>query len=132
MGEVFAVPLTPAEVGLLVRALHEEDRLSGGGGVSRHQAYDLAKRAGVAAALGHRVVPQPVGELYVYDLVLGSLLRWAPDGPLTRQVELLLTRMHVLSGVARVRGWRAQSGAGWLCWHPGPPAPVEVPSLTDQ
>lgn len=139
-----AIPLTPAETAVLVAALNEKDRLtrihrpdiSGGFSHGRYTAASVAQTAGVAAALGHQVVPHLVSDLSMHDYLLADLHQWAPNSSITRQFELLLARMHVLAGMARVKGWRVRWDDCGMRWHPSPPtvpnAQTTLPQIADK
>jgi len=131
---ILAVPLTPAETGLLVAALHANDRLHrihfwthDGCGWSVSEAAAVLTRAGTAAALGHQVVPVPVSALHMYsDVVLHGLRQYAPGSQITRDFEQLLARMHALSGIARVHRWRVKYGDALVWqWAHSPPSPPD-------
>jgi hypothetical protein len=137
-----AIPLSPAEVQILVTALQEDDRLtrvhrpdiSGGSGFARSEAKAMMKRAGIAAALDHSVVPLLVNQLGMYEYVLGSLQQYAPNAETTVQFQALLTRCHFLAGVAKVRsGWRVRFDGPGVRWDVTPPAdfPTELRQITD-
>jgi hypothetical protein len=128
-----AVPLTPDEAQLLVTALREEDRLSrihfwthDGSAWSRSNAAAILRTAGIAAALGHPLVPVLAQDLHMYDdCVLTNLQRYAPHSRVTRDFEQLLGRMHALSGMARVHRWRMEWGAAGRQWAGSPPFPPD-------
>jgi hypothetical protein len=136
--ENLAVPLTPAEAGLVVEALRESDRLrrvrrpdiGGGPGYNRSEAAAIAKAAGIAAALGHPVVPHPVQSLQMHEYALLELQESAPGQRLTRDFERLLTRMQILAGMAAVRRWavRFDPAIGGMRWV-SVPVDVDVPAL---
>jgi hypothetical protein len=131
--DILAVPLTPEETGLLVAALREHDRLHqihfwthDRADWSVSQAAAVLSRAGAAAALGHQVVPVLVQALHMYDdVVLHGLQQYAPHGQITREFGQLLARMHALSGMARVHGWRVEYGRAGLQWASSPPSPPD-------
>jgi hypothetical protein len=138
--DMLAVPLTPAEMQLLINALDEDDRLMrlhhypDGSAFARSEAAMMLARAGMAAALGHRVIPVLIRELGMYEHVLGGLRRFAPDGQITRDFAQLLGRMHALSGQAQVHRWETEVAGGGLRWKgtpPGqlPPAVAQAPEL---
>lgn len=124
--QTFAVPLTPAETGRLVEALRENDRLahvymtSGMG--HRSEIAAIINRAGIAAALGHPTVPHLVAELRGYDYALSCLQDRAPHRAVTRDLTQLVTKMRMLVGAARLRGWTVQwdEAAGGWCWTTAP------------
>lgn len=128
--DLLAVPLTPVEAGQLVQALRENDRLthvhrpdiSGGSGHSRSEAESIARMAGIAAALGHPYVPHPVQSLHMHNYVLTSLQRWAPRAASTAAFAELLTRMHILAGMAGVHRWsvRYDQAVGGMRWTTPP------------
>ncbi|MFY1599533.1 hypothetical protein [Micromonospora sp. WMMD737] len=136
---IFAVPLTPAEAGRLVQALREHDRLTRlhrpdigyGAGYSRSEAETISRTTGVAAALGHPVVPHLVQSVTMHDGLLIDLQRWTPGAALTRDLEQLLTKMQLLAGMARLRQWhvRYDPAAGGMRWTT---VPTDIPgSPTD-
>jgi hypothetical protein len=128
--DILAIPLTPAEVELLVTALREFDRLHrihfwthDGSAWARSEAAGILRMAGTAAALGHPVVPALVQDLRMYDdCVLSGLQRYAADGQVSRDFGQLLCRMHALAGMARVRRWRVKHGVAGLQWAAVPTA----------
>lgn len=127
--DYLAVPLTPNEVALLVEVLNEDHRLTrlhrpdigGGSSYALSEAQTVSRVAGVAAALGHPVVPLMVRQISMLDYTLATLQKWAPRAPLTRRFEVLLSRLHLLAGMAHVHGWRCRWGEGGVRWHPHPP-----------
>ena len=135
-----AIPLTPAEVQVLVTALLEDDRLTrvhrsdiGGSDFARDEAAAMMKRAGIAAALGHTVVPLLVSQLGMYEYVLAPLRDWAPNSQVTREFAAFLTRCHFLTGVAKVRGWKARFDGPGVRWDgdPSPDFVNELRQITD-
>ncbi len=137
--QTFAVPLTPAETGRLVDAMREADRLRrvhrpdiGGSTYSRSEANALTHRAGVAAALGHPVVPVLVRDLDMYDHVLHGMQQ-APRSAATRDLEQLLTRMQMLAPTARLHGWTVfhDAAVGGLRWTTVPTDPTVSPTTPD-
>jgi hypothetical protein len=111
--EQFAIPLSPAEVQILVAGLQEDDRLtrvhrpdiSGGSGFARSEADAMLRRAGAAAARGETMVPLLVSQLSMYEYVMMGLHRYAPKGEITAQFQAFLTRCQFMAGVAKVQGW---------------------------
>jgi hypothetical protein len=106
---MFAVPLTPAETGRLVEAMRENDRLGriyGESGLGyESEIAAIINRAGIAAALGHPVVPHLVTDLRSYDTVLRRLQERAPHRAITQNLIQLVNKMRMLAAAARLRGW---------------------------
>lgn len=116
-----AVPLAPSDARALIEALYEADRLrqwhrQDGPGYAADQAEAVLRAAGIAAALGDSTVPVLVATLPLYKYVLATLQQYAPHGPHTQWFAQALPRLHFLSGVARIRGWRARHHADGLEW----------------
>jgi hypothetical protein len=135
-----AVPLTPGQVAQLVEALYEVDRLRGvhrpdisGPGWGADDARAVSTAAGVAAALGFATVPVPASNLRSYDLHLEHMARWAPSSASTQQFRLLLTELHALEGVARIKGWTARwKEPGGYQWDNPPAGPAAAESTVAQ
>ena len=138
--DMLAVPLTPGEMQLLINAMDEDDRLMrenhyrDGSAFARSEAAMMLARAGMADALGHRVIPVLVRELSMYEHVLSGLHRFAPGGQITQDFAQLLGRMHALSGQARVYRWETEVAGGGVRWKdpPGqvpPPSAAQAPEL---
>lgn len=116
-----AVPITLCDAHALIEALYEADRLrrwhqQAGPGYAVDHAEAVLRAAGIAAALGDSTVPVLVATLPLYRYVLATLQQYAPHGPHTQWFAQALPRLHFLSGVARVRGWRAHHRADGLEW----------------
>lgn len=129
-----AIPLSPAEVQILVAALQEDDRLArGGSGFARHEADDMLRRAGAAAARGETMVPLLVNQLGMYEYVLSPLLERAPHAKITAQFQALLTRCQFMAGVARVQNWTVTFDATGPRWDnlPTQEAVSKVLEITD-
>ncbi|MBM0203521.1 hypothetical protein JNW90_10645 [Micromonospora sp. STR1s_5] len=130
--DYLAIPLTPDQVAQLVEGLHELDRLRnlhrpdiGGSGWGEDNARAVTIAAGTAAALGHTTVPVAVSDLRSFELNLHHMETWAPSSRVTTGFRQLMTRMHMLEGVARVHGWTARwKEPGGYQWDtpPTPPA----------
>lgn len=115
-----AIPVTPEDLGVVITALHVEDRVVGTvetAGYSRGKAAILLERAGAAAALGHQTIPLLVSELYRLDLVLQSLQLFARTDPRTAEFVTVLARLTAQAGAARIHGWTAVFGPAGLQWE---------------
>ena len=93
-----------------------------GPGYARSQAASITRMAGIAAALGHPVVPHLVQELGMCDYVLEALQRWDPRGAITHDFEHLLTKMHLLTGPGQLHGWTVSydPAVGGMRWDTVP------------
>lgn len=136
-----AIPLSPAEVQILVAALQEDNRLtrihrpdiSGGFGFARGEADSMLRRSGAAAARGETMVPLLVNQLGMYEYVLDALHRWAPHDKITAQFEAFLTRCQFMAGVAKVNGWTVTFDVTGPRWDnlPTQEAVARVLEITD-
>jgi|ERR1035441_1188161 hypothetical protein len=122
-----AVPLTAAEMQVLLDGLRETDRVmrehfwaGGGSGVAAGLAATLLRDAGLAAAQGHHVIPFPVRDLHWLEN--GRVLMEQNYGGqrIRARYAELLTAMQMLSGMARIDGWHVVQEHGGWCWAFGP------------
>lgn len=112
--QLFAIPLRHEDLIVLVQGLREQVRRSRShwaGGHDLGYAEMLMRRAGVAAAHGHKTIPILVEELSMFDFQIIKHL----DGR-ESLVERLLLRMHALAGMAQVKGWMAVRDATGIHW----------------
>jgi hypothetical protein len=107
-----AVPLTMEEVQVLVAGLREDDRVMrenfwahSGSGWAVGEMTTVLTTMGLAAALGHQSVPYPVQALGIYEHVLAGMRQNRADKAIADALELLVAKMHVMTGMARQLGW---------------------------
>lgn len=110
---VYAVPLRPGDVTVLVEALEWLDRVtpapypSASAGVlwARHLATKVRTNAGLARNLGHETTPLMPFDIHQADNALQELQRDQPVDEHTIRLGDLVKRLRELEAVAQVRDW---------------------------
>lgn len=110
-----AIPLTPKDVELLIVGLQQAHRIDkerrpgrGVGSSAGNQADEMLRRIGVTHVAGSSTVPFLCRELPSLEYALGDLRHYTPHSHLGRRFEGLVSKMKVLAGMARARGWTAK------------------------
>lgn len=113
---VYAVPLLPGDVTVLVEALEWLDRVtpahytggSAGAPWARRLASKVRTNAGLARSLSHETTPLMPFDIQQADSALEDLQRDQPVDEHTVRLGDLVKRLHELAAVAQVRDWTVE------------------------
>jgi hypothetical protein len=134
--DILAIPLTSDEAQVLVTAMRAEERVMrndfwahSGSGWAVSMLSAVLRDAGIAAALGHPYIPVLAQEVAMLENSLVLMrMHGRPCPPIADSFEELLSKMHLLAGMASVKRWRVKwlgdGFAGGYSWVQVPDRPV--------